>query len=33
MTFIVKCVTITRLFIAYVPLSWKSTLFIVLSSL
>ena len=33
MIFIVKCVTITRSIIAYVVLSWKSMIFIVLSSL
>jgi hypothetical protein len=31
--FIVKCVTITRFFIAYAALWWKSIIFIVLSSL
>jgi hypothetical protein len=33
MIFIVKCVTITRYFIAYAALWWKSMIFIVLSSL
>ena len=33
MIFIVKCVTITRFFIGYAALWWKSMIFIVLSSL
>jgi hypothetical protein len=33
MILIVKCITITRFFIAYAALWWKSTIFIVLSSL
>ena len=33
MIFIVKCVTITRYFIANAALRWKSMIFIVLSSL
>jgi len=33
MIFIVKCLTITRFFIAYAALGWKSMIFIVLSSL
>jgi hypothetical protein len=33
MIFIVKCVTVTRFYIAYAALLWKSVIFIVLSSL
>jgi hypothetical protein len=33
MIFIVKCVKITRVFIAYAALWWKRMIFIVLSSL
>jgi hypothetical protein len=33
MIFIVKCVTITRFFIACAALCWKSMIFIVLTSL
>jgi len=33
MLFIVKCITITRFFITYAALWWKSMIFIVLSSL